>query len=177
MRVITFIALLMRAGAVFAESQDSAMVNIRKNSIYLELGGNSLLYGLNYERVWVANQQLAAASSLGYGFSYDYIGVFNQTVIPFELKIYSRPYKKNHLEFGLGYTYYYEKDKAPDLINGVLVERSKHSGRPFLRIGYRYTAPGGFLLRIALTPMYLKDAEPIELWPFWGGISFGYTIK
>lgn len=177
MRIFACMSLLLVAGSLFAGNGDSSENNLKRNSAYIELGGNTLLYGIHYERVLVSNQKIAFASSLGYGFSYDYIGVFNQTVIPFELKIYSRPNKKNHFEFGLGYTYYYEKDKAPNLINGVLVESSKHSGRPFLRLGYRYTAPKGFLFRIALTPMYLKNAEPIELWPFWGGVSFGYTLK
>lgn len=177
MKLFASMSLFFIAGSLFAENGDTTSNRLKRNSAYVELGGNTLVYGFHYERVLFSSQKVAFASSIGYGFSYGNLGVFNQTVIPVELKLYSRPNKKNHLEFGLGYTYYYEKDKAPDLVNGVLVESSKHSGRPLLRLGYRYTATKGFLFRIALTPIYLKNAEPIELWPFWGGVSFGYTFK
>jgi len=153
---------------------DSIFQDNPRNAIYIELGGNSMLYGLNYEKGLSRFGKQLFATSLGYGFSSSKLGAFNEVVIPLEVKMINRICKKNHFEFGLGATYYYDTDKPDIIINGVAVPQPKHSMVNFVRIGYRYNSHQGFLFRIGLTPLISIKFEPMV--NLYGGISFGYCF-
>lgn len=159
----------------FGQKADSSITVNSRNTAYLELGGNSLLYGINYERALAGVGKNIIATSVGYGFSYSKLGVFNEIVIPIEVKLLTGIGKRNHFEFGLGVTYFYQADRPDNLINGVSVPQSKHRLVNLVRVGYRYTSQQGLLFRIGLTPLIDSEAEPsVNLW---GGISLGYCFK
>lgn len=156
----------------FGQNPDSAFKANPMNVIYLELGGNSFLYGINYERGITNIGKQTMAASIGYGFSYSRVGVFNDILIPIELKLITGIGKKNHFEYGLGATCFYQPDRPDNLINGVVVPQSKIRMINFVRMGYRYTAQNGFLFRIGLTPLIISNREVY----LYGGISLGYCF-
>ncbi len=159
----------------FGQKLDSIFEVNPKNSIYLELGGNSILYGLNYERGLSRIAKYTFAASIGYGFSSSNVGVFNDVVIPFEIKMYNGIGRKNHLEFGLGATYFYDTDRPDKVVNGVSVTQTKHRAVNFIRLGYRYTSNKGFLFRVGFTPLFDVNGKPVV--NLFGGISLGYRFK
>jgi len=160
---------------LFGQRSDSIFEANPKNAIYLELGGNNLLYGINYERGLSRLGKQTFATSFGYGLSSSKIGAFNEIVIPVEVKLINGIGKKNHLEYGLGATYFYDTDRPDNVVNGVNVPQCKHRVVNFVRIGYRYTSNQGFLFRIGVTPLISRKDEPVV--NLWGGVSFGYTFK
>lgn len=159
----------------FGQKLDSIFEVNPKNAIYLELGGNSILYGLNYERGFSRIANYTFAASIGYGFSSSNLGVFSDIVVPFEIKMYNGIGKKNHLEFGLGATYFYDTDRPDRVENGVKVPQTKHRAVNFIRLGYRYTSNNGILLRVGFTPLVAVNAKPVV--NLFGGISLGYRFK
>jgi hypothetical protein len=158
----------------FGRNTDSTLKANPINGIYLELGGNSLLYGINYERAITNIGKQTIATSFGYGFSYSTLGVFNDIVIPIEVKLINGIGKKSHFEYGLGATCFYQSDRPDKLIDGVVVPQSKYRMVNFVRIGYRYTSQKGFLFRIGLTPLISSNSEPMV--NLFGGISLGYCF-
>ncbi len=174
MKYFSLFLLIIIPRIVYSQNFDSIFNSKPKNAIYAELGGNSIIYGINYERSLLNFASFTLASSIGYGFSSSKFGNFNNPVIPFELKIFNGISKKNHMEFGLGITYYYN-NYTPDIyINGVKVPYNRHKFLGFSRIGYRYTGKNGFLFRLGFTPFYVPNGEPL-VYPF-GSFSLGYIF-
>lgn len=174
MKAFIAIYIVFTTTNLFGQNADSIFETNPMNVIYLELGGNSILYGINYERALTSLGKQTFATSLGYGFSSSRLGAFNEVVIPFEVKLITGIGKKNHFEYGLGATYYYDTDRPDNVVNGVAVPQPKHRMVNFVRIGYRYTSHQGFLFRIGLTPLISSKSEPMV--NLWGGISLGYCF-
>lgn len=174
MKLLVVIFTLFATTKLFGQKGDSIFDANPKNVIYLELGGNSILYGINYERSPLRIGKQTFATSFGYGFSSSELGVFNEVVIPIEVKLINAFGKKNHFEYGLGATYYYDYDRQDNIVNGVAVPQSKHRMVNFVRLGYRYTSFRGFLFRIGLTPLISSESKPMI--NLWGGISLGYCF-
>ncbi len=159
---------------LFGQKADSIFQANPRNAVYLELGGNSILYGLNYEKSLSRFGKQTFATSLGYGFSSSKLGAFNEVVIPIEVKLINGIGKKNHFEYGLGATYYYDSDRPDNIVNGVVVQQTKHRMVNFIRIGYRYTSYKGLLFRIGLTPLISSKSKPMV--NLWSSISLGYCF-
>lgn len=132
---------------------------IKSNSLYLELGGNSLLYSINYDHTLRLSEKLKLA--VGGGFEYLTDVSINETsygssicLTPSANLLVGR---KSHLfETGLGLFY--------PMSAGTIL--------PTFRLGYRYQPlQGGFLFRVGLTPFI----TPGGILP-WAGFSFGYTF-
>ncbi len=174
MKALIVIFTVFTTTNLFGQRSDTIFEANPKNAIYLELGGNSILYGINYERGLSRLGKQIFATSLGYGFSSSKIGEFNEIVIPIEVKLINGIDKKNHLEYGLGATYFYDSDRPDNVVNGVNVPQSKHRVVNFVRIGYRYTSNQGFLFRIGVTPLISRKFKPVV--NLWGGISLGFRF-
>lgn len=160
MRKIIFILLL----AVFSlnqsqaqEIQNDSTLNFKRNSIYLELGGNSVLYSLNYDYTFRLSEvtKLAVGGGLGV---LNIASYANSSVPISETTFYITPAanflfgkKSHHFETGLSLLQFQF---------------------PMLRAGYRYQpVKGGFLFRAGFTPI-IAGMNFI----LWAGISFGYTF-
>ena len=175
MKLYLILILTCFFNSSFGQSADSSLVKYDKNLVYVELLGNSFIYGINYERTLNTVCNYTVASSIGYAFSSSKIGAFNDVVIPFEIKMYNRIAKKNHFEFGLGATYYYDKDRPANIVEGIEQKVNKHRTLLFGRVGYRYSSNKGFIFRVGFTPFYLPTSDE-KIIPF-GGISFGYRLN
>ncbi len=174
MKYLSILFIIIFPQILMGQNLDSIFNSKPKNAIYAELGGNAIFYGINYERSLVKVGKFAFATSLGYGFSSTRIGSFNNIVIPVEVKVFNGISKKNHLEIGLGITYYYDNYTSEEIVKRLTVPFSRHKYWCVGRIGYRYTGNNGFLFRMGFTPLYRKNADPLVM-PF-ASLSFGYIF-
>jgi hypothetical protein len=78
---------------------------IKKNSVYVELGGNGFIYSVNYDRIIPLSDQLKLAPRIGIEYlPQEHNQNYNKINIPLELNILWSKQKtsKNFLESGLG---------------------------------------------------------------------------
>jgi hypothetical protein len=149
-----------------------------KNGVFLELGGNAVLYSLNYERIFHFNNTTKLSIRSGASVipqiertGNTYAGYF----FPVEVN-YLIGSNKSHLEIGTGYTF-------GNVHRSILIEKAGGYSRyrEFVhgitfRIGYRYFNPeGGVLFRLGFTPIFetthnRSSGSPIY---YFGGMSIG----
>lgn len=146
-----------------AQTQQSAD---RVNQLYLELGGNGLIYSVNYERFLSDNFTLRGGFGITPGIIFAE-GTFIH--IPFTIG-YLIGGESSKFEAGLGATYFSGTDVE---IFGL---PSGDQSLIFMTgiIGYRYISPNGFVFRIFFTPLYSKESDP-DFIPS-GGLSFGFMF-
>jgi hypothetical protein len=161
---IVFFFLLSLPGTTKAQDAPS-LDNVHKYSIYGELGGNALIYSLNYDQLLVIKQSYRTSLRVGAGFiPHVYLG------IPVEVNTMFG--KHDHfLETGLGIT-----PVLGDYKGGAFTPSLMAVGR----IGYRHQSPdGGQIVRIGvnlLSFIYSFENKNDRLFMPWGGISWGYTL-
>ena len=122
-----------------AQGQAPEAPEPKKNSIYLEGLGNGIFYSLNYDHLFSMKKHPMLGVGIRIGISYGtyeyFIGSSALTTLPAEA--YFSYGRKNCLELGAGFTTIFE-GKYP-------------YGLPTVRLGYRYRAPGGFMLGAGVT--------------------------
>ncbi|MDR5592052.1 hypothetical protein [Christiangramia sp. SM2212] len=151
-----------------------AQDSIKKNSIYTEIGGNGVLYSINYERLYNVSKLINITSRIGYG--YFTINRIKANSIPFEINgLYAIAKQKHFIEIGSGITYLDTKDLNDDPLDITALIYAA-------RLGYRYQKPtGGIMYRIGITPLYdfYSDKQNLirsKVWFLIGGISIGYNF-
>ena len=153
---------------VFGVIASFAMVNETKaqsvnakNAIYVELGGNGLLYSVNYDHRF--NTDWSARG----GIMYASIDDFSLTIVPL---LANYLVGNNHmLEIGAGVAYIgiNVKVDGEEFFN---VSGSDIAGTG--NIGYRYqNVDGGFVFRIGFTPLFSQHG-----FTPWAGLSLGYAF-
>jgi hypothetical protein len=143
------------------------------NVIFLELGGNGLVYSINYERLIDETD-----FSLRVGASYISIGASSggstasASLMTFPvLGNYYLGGKNHKLQLGAGLTFMQITVGAGGGKSG-LVEASGFVPAPTAVIGYRYIpARGGFAFSVGFTPFIIPSGDKV-VFP-WAGISFG----
>ncbi|WP_299824254.1 hypothetical protein [uncultured Pontibacter sp.] len=119
------------------------------NAAYLELGGNSDTYSVNYERLLFQRAAFKTGLRIGVGSNLFFLPEEDNTypIIPLEA-IGLIGHRNRHFEFGLGYTR--RLTDNPDLLQEMY----------FGRLGFRYHPPeGGLLVRVALTPFVSSETN------------------
>jgi hypothetical protein len=160
------------AAPAYIEPEDK---NIRKanNAIFLELGGNGLIYSINYERIF-------GDSDFGVrvGLSYISLGAssgsssskITMMTFPVMANYYGVGSKDHKLQLGAGVTFLSLSGSSSN--GDSFVGASGFAPAPTLAIGYRYLpARGGFSFFIGFTPFIIPGGDKV-LFP-WGGMSFG----
>ena len=169
---LAFLTCLMVAAP--ASSQDAAPEPEARNALYFELGGNALLYSLNYER------RLRDAVSARAGFMFLAVeGTDNDTGQSADAKVALIPLMINgllgdgagRLELGIGPIFGLASGSVSD-VEGTQVD---FSGLGFAgvtsTIGYRdQPSDGGIIFRAGLVPFYSGEPQ------LWGGLSLGYAF-
>lgn len=162
--LLASVALLVAAGL----PEQAHAQNYSRNSVYLELGGNGLLYSVNYDRRFTDHVAGRAGFMVFGGQSGaatdDQIGI---AILPV-MANYLVGSGSHRLELGAGLLFGVAGadtenfDLAPAVgIGGVTTT-----------FGYRYQPPdGGFLFRAGLTPFYSAGRPQL-----WGGVSVGYSF-
>jgi hypothetical protein len=145
----------------------------RRNALYVELGGQGLLYSINYEHRIGQHLSLRAGftSWSFHGGLLTILGIekLSMTAFPVMVNYLTSPMKSSHLEIGAGV--------MPSFFSGkTLFTGSEGADNQSLlvgtaSIGYRYQPPdGGFFFRVALTPLLGRNIG------YTGGLSFGLTF-
>lgn len=157
-----------------AFSGDSVSIK-RKNSVYAQLLGNSIVHGINYERLLTQVGSFKLAASLGYATSMGGLGEVDEFVFPFEIKMFGLG-QRHQLEMGLGLTFDSNRFK-------------KYYERRYIvltRVGYRYSGRRGALFRVGFTPHVYQTFSP-KVYRFvtgpvgfifipYGGVSLGWRF-
>lgn len=151
-----------------SSARNSSDSLLKKNNVFLELGGNGLSYSLNYERnIWDSYKN---NFSMRIGFA-----LYKDPKTEFTLPIlfnYNRSLSKNkihHMELGIGTTLNSDYSLYDEFIINPFI-----SGQ----IGYKYIK-NHFLFRMNYTPLIEVDngrAYLLGLFYIWGGISIGYSF-
>jgi hypothetical protein len=155
--------------------QDTLIKKNRKNSVFVELGGNGLLYSINLERVFPVSEGMRIGLRIGYAYCNMSFAILEKySIVPLEINLISG--KKHCFEIGCGLTLS-KCTKGRDTGSfGMPVETSERSETFILRTGYRYRADSGFLFRFA--PMFMFNS-PIKFGNnsiFGIGISVGHSF-
>ena len=156
--ILTIICTLFGHFSTFSQENTLEITpKIKHHSIYLELGGNSGAYSVNYDYSLSVSE--SAKLAVGTGLSALSLYSYNDGPAPVQnTQFFITP--EANLLFG---------KNSHHLETGVSLLLFQI---PALRVGYRYQpAKGGFLFRAGFTPLLFR----MEIFP-WGGISFGYTF-
>ena len=143
----------------------------RRNAIYFELGGQGILYSINYDCRITPHLSLRGGLS-SWSFSGDFFLIQEKlrfTAFPLMVNYLTGPMKSSHLEIGIGLMPLFVSGSI-----GFLYTPSNDTGnRTFLvgtaTFGYRYQPKdGGFVFRAGITPLIGGNGIA-----FTGGLSFG----
>jgi hypothetical protein len=160
--LLAAVALLV-TGGLPAQAQ-----NYSRNSVYVELGGNGLLYSVNYDRRFTDH--------FGGRAGFMIFGGESDELTDDQVSIAILPVMANYL-VGLGS---HRLELGVGLLFGVAGADTENFGTASTAgiggvtttFGYRYQPTGGgFLFRAGLTPFY-SDGRP----QLWGGVSVGYSF-
>jgi len=163
---------------MIGKAQSDDIENLKKNSFYAEIGGNAVLYSLNYDRLFKISSKINVSTRLGYGYTKNINGNgLRLNMVPFELSGLFPVYIDEHfLEIGSGITAINSKGFRFNHTETILALA--------LRVGYRFQKPeGGMLFKIGYTPMYdfyvnnPDDNTTYHTWVLFAGIGIGYTFK
>jgi hypothetical protein len=159
-----------------------------RNALYLELGGSSGRYAVNYSRIIHQKGKLKLNASTGFAlwhntFSFGPNGPKETTwlpAIPIEFTAFWGR-SNHHLEFGIGLISYLESIAQFDTGPPFQETRKIVYGAVLpIRIGYRYQKPGGgFFYRVGYTPFFSLPVGGSESWSFeprFAGISIGKSF-
>ena len=160
---ILIIATLMISILATAQSGSDSMVS-RAQGVFLEVGGASLVIGINYDTRF-SNRRNGLGMRLGVG----YFGLEDNNLITIPVMLnYLIGKRKNFLELGLGATYVSAKFDFLGLSNKEEYEKIM----AISVVGYRYQPLNtGFMFRVGIAPIFRNEVLPA--YPY---ISFGYTF-
>lgn len=175
-----FPVFLTLSQSTFAQTEPETFT--AKNGIYLELGGSSGRYAINYSKIFHQKGKLKLNASAGFSMLPNE-KIDSKTIwlpaIPIEVSaLYGK--SNHHLEMGFGFTSYLDKTTAIDSETFELSDEVVFGAVIPVRIGYRYQKPeGGFFFRVGYTPLFNVPVRAGKSWsfnPYHAGISFGKSF-
>jgi hypothetical protein len=143
-----------------------------KNTIFLELLGNSIWYSLNYDRIVFSEKSFKISGRIGASYMPPSIHFMAHE---YDFKTFSYPLqvcfiygKKHHIEIGTGYTFIFDEYK--DDIFKIYNTPNKYT----ISLGYRYQIQeGGIFVKVNILKFFPVKKSEI---PFWLGFGLGYTF-
>ena len=168
--------VINRIDSTISQSKDSIKI-VRKNSIFLEIAGNGVLYSVNYDRLFNLSDKFKLSARIGVHYTNKFPLQFYRTVcIPIELSGLYCFYKNKHfVELGTGLSYLNSNDRVTQHAENIIIFA--------MRLGYRFQKPeGGLFVKVGFVPLYdwiVKNpdlAVPHHSWLFSGGLGIGYTL-
>ena len=134
----------------------------RNQAVFGELGGNGLVFSVNYDTRFL-NKPIGIGARAGIGY-FGIPGLSDAILIPLQLN-YLIGKNGKYLELGAGGT----------IIAGKLdfAKISYNSVVGTMNIGFRYQPQeSGFMCNVALTPLIIEGF----FWPIYGGVGLGYSF-
>lgn len=145
-----------------------------KNAAFIELGGNSGLYSLNFDRIYFYKENFKTSGRLGFAPHFNGIYIEQIYILENNFILFKNPH---HLELGLGITMQRRYNERPNLPDNYFWENILFS---VWRCGYRYQKQeDGLFLRAGITPVIMSnDAEGFHsnYFQFWAGVSVGVSF-
>ena len=150
---------------------------LKKNTVFAEIGGNAILYSINYDRLFNISKKFKLSSRIGIHYTNKFPLQYYRTLcIPIEISgLYSIYGSKHFVEIGSGLSYLNSYDRITDHTEDLIILA--------LRLGYRYQKPeGGLFVKIGFVPLYdwlvfnPDPAVPHHTWFLSGGLGIGYTF-
>ncbi|MDR7130237.1 hypothetical protein J2X69_002585 [Algoriphagus sp. 4150] len=182
--IIVALALVF-AFSIDGYAQTEAEIFTAKNALYVEFGGNSGRYAINYSRIIHQKEKLKLNVSAGFSMWSDKIDLPPLTktkwlpVVPLEFSAFWGK-SNHHLEMGTGITSYLGRSLAIDSETFEFSDKVVFGAFIPLRVGYRYQkSEGGFFFRIGYTPIINIPVRAGKSWsfdPYFAGISFGKSF-
>jgi len=177
--ILLFVCISIHCICFAQDAAKNPNQSISKNTIFGEFMGNSLVYGINYDRILVNKEKWKFTGRVGFGYLYVRQDKYSIFYLPTEFSfLIGRT--KHFFETGLGVSNYVET--IPKAYNSNA--QVKHYGYLFSRFGYRFQRPhGGFFFKGGINPMLAltKSARYTfyysEFFGVWGGVGIGYTFK
>lgn len=169
---ILLVFFLSTSATLFAQ-------DLKRNSVYIELAGNGIIYSVNYDRVIPLSNQFKLAPRVGIALlptSKD--SDYSNLILPIEINALWAKNKesKNHFEFGVGLNLVTVKIQFINDPSETIYLAKVTTGR----LGFRHQKPkGGFMYRVGLVLPIAEDnnAKIKDLKRnYFGGISLGYTF-
>lgn len=194
MRILSTIILIISfAQAGFGQVGNDSL-RVAKNTVYVEGLGNGLVGSLNYDRILVTRKYYKISARTGFMYIPGTGGFKPFIAIPLDFYLLMSLNKKDHLETGLGVTYWYGAYRGT--YNNAKGEKIYYaSSTPFgcVSIGYRrQKESGGFFFNIRVLMFkriaelsFIPESEKIlknrvnlmnAAFPT-AGIGLGYTFK
>jgi hypothetical protein len=153
-----------------------------KKAVYLEVGGGSGFYAINYSKIFHQKGMLKLSTSVGFSI-WPNTNIDSKTswlpALPLEISaLYGK--SNHHLELGMGFTSYLNTSFDFDSETFETIKKVVFDAFIPLRVGYRYQKPeGGFFFRVGYTPFFNVPVGGREDWNFdprFAGISFGKSF-
>lgn len=173
--LVALVALVLAPAALAAQGPGADVDRPipAPNAAYFELGGNAILYSLNYDRrlrdrlsARIGIMYIGGSATTSEGDS----GEVDLLLIPILVNgLFGGG--SSLLELGIG-PLFGGGSGSGTTVEGVDFEFSGFTlAGVASTLGYRYQPrDGGFVFRAGLTPFWLDDIE------LWGGLSFGYAF-
>ncbi|WP_373398403.1 hypothetical protein V8V91_01200 [Algoriphagus halophilus] len=168
--------------SIESKSQTEPEKFTAKNAIYLEVGGSSGRYAVNYSKIFHQIGKLSLNASAGFSIWRNQLNDFKTIwlpVIPLEATaLYGK--SNHHLEMGLGITSFLDRTLTIDSDTFEFNDKVVFGAYIPLRVGYRYQKPeGGFFFRVGYTPIIDFPPRTGGNWsfnPYHAGLSFGKSF-
>ncbi|WP_439490000.1 hypothetical protein [Algoriphagus sp.] len=177
--------LVLLALSYQASAQEEVQTFMARNALYVEFGGNSGPYSINYSRIIHQKDKLKLNVSSGFSMvpnKVDFQSISNRKwlpVVPLEFSAFWGK-SNHHLELGIGITSYLDRGLEMDLETFEVSDKVFFSAFIPLRVGYRYQKPtGGIFYRVAYTPlmqMPISGRDSWEFLPIFAALSIGKSF-
>ena len=164
MNKIIFTTLFFTISFIFHSQEVKEISTIKKNTIFLEAGGQSLFYSLNYDRLFRIHKKIQNSFECGFSIlpHYKYLDFDYIISTPISCNFLIGK-SNNKLEIGIGLTamfignYWTSNPDMHDSYSNHEINYYEENTRSIdfsPKLGYRFQkAEGGFFFRATLTPM------------------------
>lgn len=159
--------MIIITSSAFGQDGDSLRFQ-NLNNIQIEAGGHCVVYSINYERIFLNNNNYKSSAQIGISYYPPKSGI-RDLWLPVSINGL-KSYGRHHIEAGIGLV------AVREALRNSEYEAEDWFWNAFIsgKIGYRYQKPDGrFTLRIGFTPLLELDA--IEIHPL-AGLAVGYAF-
>lgn len=153
---------------------DSNQIKLKNNDIFLELGGITGVYSINYQRKLVEFGKFSLKARTGFNvlnfpeLGWDY-AIFLGGAINYQVS------KKSSFVLGAGQAYYSYMVYDFFEPNGMKRNTEYYT---YLDLSYRLSFSAKWFIRLSYTPviLYNEPNEESAVFENWGGLSVGYSF-
>ncbi|HAH36021.1 MAG TPA: hypothetical protein DEQ87_19360 [Algoriphagus sp.] len=181
-KIFVTVLVLTLSISICAKAQTKSETYTAKNAVYLEVGGSSGRYAINYSKIFHQKGKLKLNASAGFSM-WPNRNIDSKTswlpALPLEISALVGK-SNHHLELGMGFTSYLNTSFDFDSETFETINKVVINAFIPLRVGYRYQKPeGGFFFRVGYTPIIDLPPRTGGNWsfnPYWAGVSFGKSF-